>query len=46
VAPRVIETEVCLNLYEAGHTTVRTHQQFADELLRDLPGLTLEKLAL
>jgi hypothetical protein len=46
VAPRVVETEVCLDLYQAGLATVRTHQQFADELLRDLPGLTLEKLAL
>jgi hypothetical protein len=45
VAPRVSGTEVRLDLYEAGLTTVRTHQQFADELLRDLPGLALEKLA-
>jgi hypothetical protein len=45
VAARVIEPEVCLNLYEAGLTAVGTHQQLADELLRDLPSLTLEKLA-
>jgi hypothetical protein len=46
VAPRVIETEVCLDLHEAGLTTVRTHQKFADEVGRDVAGLTLEKLAL
>jgi hypothetical protein len=45
VAPRVIEPEVCLNLYETRLTTVRTHQQLPDEVPGDLSRLTLEKLA-
>jgi hypothetical protein len=45
VAPRVIEPEVCLNLYETRLTTVRTHQQLPDEVLRDLSRLTLVKFA-
>jgi hypothetical protein len=45
MAPRVIDPEVRLDLYEPRRTPVRTHQELADQLLRDLAGVPLEKLA-